>query len=319
MIDVAQIVLSIFGMIGIGYGVARCGYLSESAGDGLTDFVFNVAIPVLLFKTLAMADFHGASPWGLWASYFGAVAFVWILSHKMIRGLFGRDARAGVVAGVSAGFANTVLVGIPLVQSAFGEPGMVSILIIISINMPVMMFASIVMNEWAVRADGQVESSVDRGKLLRNFLRDLAKHPIIIAIAVGALWRFFQFPLGSVPGMIVNSLSSVAGPLALFASGMGLARYGISGNVQPALLITVMKLVAMPAVAMAIGLAIGLPPMAIAVVTITAASPTGVNAYLIASKFGTGQALASNSMTLSTAFAVATSAVWLVILRQLAG
>jgi predicted permease len=315
--DVAQIVLSIFGLIGIGYALARTGYLGESVGDGLSDFVFNLAIPVLLFKTLAQADFHGASPWGLWAGYFGGVAVVWALAHRMIRSIFGRDARAAVVAGVSASFANTVMLGIPLIQSAFGEAGMVSILIVISINMPVMMFASIVANEWAMRADGLESAKLDRMALVRRFVSGLVTNPIIVGIAIGALWRLTGLPVSGVPAMLVDSLSSVAGPMALLASGMGLARYGISGNIRPALLITVLKLAVMPAVVLAIGFAVGLQPLALAVVTMTAASPTGVNAFLIANRFGTGQALASNSMTISTAIAVATTVAWFLVLAEL--
>ena len=41
--------------------------------------------------------------------------------------------------------------------------------------------------------------------------------------------------------------------------------------------------------------AVGLPPLGVAALTLTAACPTGVNAYLIASRLGTGEALASNT------------------------
>ncbi len=317
MSEVAQIVLSIFGLIGIGYALVRSGYLSQDVGDGLAEFVFSVAIPVLLFRTLAEADFHGVSPWGLWAGYFGGAAAAWILSHRMIRRVFGRDARAGVVAGVSASFANTVMLGIPLIQHAFGEAGMVSILIIISVNMPVMVFASIVANEWAMRADGLATGETDRLDLARRFVAALATNPIIVGIVVGALWRLSGWPISGVPAVLIDNMAAVAGPSALLASGMGLARYGVSGNVRPALLITVLKLAVMPAIVLAIGSAVGLPPLAVAVLTLTAACPTGVNAYLIASRFGTGQALASNSMTISTGIAVATTAAWFFVLAHI--
>ncbi len=315
MSEVAQIVLSIFGLIGIGYALVRSGYLSQDVGDGLAEFVFSVAIPVLLFRTLAEADFHGASPWGLWAGYFGGAAAAWILSHRMIRRVFGRDARAGVVAGVSASFANTVMLGIPLIQHAFGEAGMVSILIIISVNMPVMVFASIVANEWAMRADGLATGETDRLDLARRFVAALATNPIIVGIVVGALWRLSGWPISGVPAVLIDNMAAVAGPSALLASGMGLARYGVSGNVRPALLITVLKLAVMPAIVLAIGSAVGLPPLAVAVLTLTAACPTGVNAYLIANHFRTGHALAANTITLTTACAVGTMGFWLWLLQ----
>ena len=43
------------------------------------------------------------------------------------------------------------------------------------------------------------------------------------------------------------------------------------------------------------------------------ALPSGVNSYLIAMQFGTGQALASNQMTIATACAVVSTAFWLAV------
>jgi hypothetical protein len=48
-------------------------------------------------------------------------------------------------------------------------------------------------------------------------------------------------------------------------------------------------------------LLLGLPPLVAKVAVVSAAMPTGVNPYLIATRFGTGQALASNTMTMTTA------------------
>ena len=50
MDDILNIVLPAFLLIGLGYFVARVGYLGESIGDALADFVFKVAVPVLLMK-----------------------------------------------------------------------------------------------------------------------------------------------------------------------------------------------------------------------------------------------------------------------------
>ena len=47
---------------------------------------------------------------------------------------------------------------------------------------------------------------------------------------------------------------------------------------------------------------------------IAAASPTGVNAYIVAARFRTGEALASNAITISTAGAVLSMMLWLTVL-----
>ncbi len=98
---------------------------------------------------------------------------------------------------------------------------------------------------------------------------------------------------------------------------MGLASYGIARNVSQALVITVFKLVVMPAIVLATGWAIGLAPLAVGAATLAAACPTGVNPFLIAGRFGTGEAIASNAIAISTAAGFVSTAIWLVILQWL--
>jgi len=311
-----ETVFVVFGLIAVGYGARRLNLVPESAGDGLAAFVFAVAVPVLLFRTLAEAEFGGFSPWGLWAAYFGGVAIAWSLGHALVARLFGRDARAGTVAGVSAAFANTVMVGIPLVQSAFPPAGMAVLLVLISVHLPVMFGASLFLSGIAARIDGAGTGDAKAGA--RRFLAGLSRNPIVLGIIAGALWRAIGLPLSGVPGRVVEAIAGIAGPAALIASGVGLARYGFRGNVRPALGLTVIKLLVMPAAVLGLGLSLGLPPLVVGVATAVAACPTGVNAYLIATEVGTGQALASNAMTASTLFGAATLSLWLPVIARLA-
>jgi predicted permease len=77
--------------------------------------------------------------------------------------------------------------------------------------------------------------------------------------------------------------------------------------------LSALKLFLMPAAALATAWLFGLPPLTAKVAVLAAALPAGVNSYLIASQFGTGQALASNQMTLTTALAVVTTSFWLAV------
>ena len=80
-----------------------------------------------------------------------------------------------------------------------------------------------------------------------------------------------------------------------------------------------LKLMLMPAVALAMALLLDLPPLAAKVAVVAAALPSGVNSYLIAARFGTGQALASNQMTIATACAVVTTAFWVSVVQSVYG
>ncbi|HOV02816.1 MAG TPA: AEC family transporter [Kaistiaceae bacterium] len=311
MQQIVDVILPVFGLIAIGYLTAATRLLSENVGDALGDFVFTIAVPLLIFRTLATADFAGAAPWPLWIAYFTGVAVSWGLALAVIRLGFGRDARAGVIAGVSSSFSNLVLVGTPLVMTAFGEEGLVPIFLVVSVQLPVMMVVSTLLIERAGRQDrGPV--AVESGGLAARLARNIFTNPLIVAILAGAAWRMTGLPIPGPAKSLVDGLAAAAIPCALFSLGMGLKRYGIAGNIGPATILTALKLIVMPAVVWAVVSRFpGVPPLWVKVLTIGAATPTGVNAYLIAVRFRTGHGLASNTITLTTALAVLTVTMWL--------
>jgi len=55
------------------------------------------------------------------------------------------------------------------------------------------------------------------------------------------------------------------------------------------------------------------------VAVVAAGLPSGVNSYLIAVQFGTGQALASNQLTIATGMAVFSTAFWLLVVQHVFG
>lgn len=311
----AETIAFVFGLVGLGYAAAWIGLLRPQAGDGLSEFAVTIAVPTLIFRTMAGLDFHGAAPWALWFCYFSAIPVVWGVGHLIMTRGFGRDAAAGVVGGVAASFSNMLLIGIPLLLGIFGQPGLDVISLLLSIHLPVMMAASIVLFEWA-RNGG---TAIDPAALLRDFLRKLLANPIIIGILAGIAWRFTGLPMPSLAGRFIDAFAGIAATVALFSMGLGLRKFGISGNIMPALALAVLKLFLLPAVALAVALAASLPPMTAKVMVVVAALPTGINPYLIATRFGTGQVLASNTLTISTGLAVLTTGFWLTVAQRVFG
>ena len=73
-------VLPVFGLIVLGYVFARLKLLDSATARGLTQFVFMLAIPALLFRTVALMKPLDAMPFGLWFAFFGGLALTWILT-----------------------------------------------------------------------------------------------------------------------------------------------------------------------------------------------------------------------------------------------
>lgn len=312
----AQTVLFVFGLVALGYLAGWTGYLKAESGEAISEFAVGVAMPLLLFRTMTNVDFHGAAPWPFWGTYFLAVAITWAIGHLAMTRIFGRDARVGVVGGVSSAFSNLVLLGIPFMLGVFGQPGIDVLSLLVAVHLPIMMMASIILFEiFGSRGDGQVHPL----KVLRSFLSKVFANPLILGILAGLAWRFTGLPLPALAARLVGALADITGPVALFAMGLGLGRFGISGNVRPALALSFLKLFAMPAVALALAWAFGLPPLTAKVAVVAAGLPSGVNSYLIAVQFGTGQALASNQLTIATAMAVFSTAFWLLVVQHVFG
>jgi malonate transporter len=81
-----ETILVVFALIAIGFGPAAGVRLIRSeTGDGLSDFVFTIAVPLLLFRTIATASFDHGAPWALWLTYFTAVLVTWTMAHLTIR------------------------------------------------------------------------------------------------------------------------------------------------------------------------------------------------------------------------------------------
>lgn len=313
---IVTIVLPVFGLIGLGWASAQTKYLTKETGEGLINFVFKVAVPILIFRTIATADLSGGDAWSLWAAYFIGVIVAWSLGTLVIRRVFGRDARAGVVGGVSSAFSNAMLVAIPMVLTAYGDKGASAVFVLLSIHLPIMMLASTLLQERALKIDGLSDGKTSLLDVLRKVATSLIKNPIIIGILAGGLWYLLDLPISGIPKILLERLGSIASTLALFAMGMSLHRYQISGNILPAIVLSCIKLMVLPAVVLLTTLYVfPLSPIWVKAIVVTAACPAGVNTFIIASYFKTGQALASNTITISTAMSVGTVAFWLFIVE----
>ena len=126
------IILPVFGTLGLGYAAARHGAFDEAANRGLSLFVFNFALPLMLFRAIAQADLPDAMPWGYLLSYYLGAFGVYALAMIGGRLLFGRRLDEQAVLGLGGGFSNTGMLGIPLVMTAYGPDAALPLFVMIA-------------------------------------------------------------------------------------------------------------------------------------------------------------------------------------------
>lgn len=306
-----DVVAPVFVLVGLGWAIAALNVLSREVGEGLVAFVFTVAVPVLLARTLVTGPAFDAGVLRLYAAYFGGVAAVWSAAALVVGRVWGRGARAGMIAGVAAGFSNIVLMGIPTIALAFGPAGSDVLFLLLAVHLPVMVAAATFHMEFALRADGVEAAPVSVLATARSVGRSLMRNPLVIGIAVGAAWRLSGLPFGGLPDRVAGLLGGAAGPVALFALGMSMVKYRVRGEIGPALLAAALSLFALPALVWGLGTALALPPLWLQVAVVSAAMPTGVNAYLFASYFKVAEGLAANTIVVATAGALVSVPLWL--------
>lgn len=284
----------------IGFGIARWKSWPRSFSDLLSRFVFNIALPALLFNM--MSDFSKLPPVDarLLIAYFGGCLIVFILGRMVGFTLFRLDGVAQSVFALGGVFSNNVLLGVPLAKSLLGDAALPSVALILVFNALTLWTLVTVSVEWARHGSLSLAGFT---KTARNVLTN----PIIAAILAGASFGMLGLPL---PGLIqapLTTLGWLAGPLSLAVVGMGLADYGIRQGWTQSLAICLLKLALLPLAVWLLASALGLPMLETRVIVLLSSLSVGVNVYLMSRQFNSMEAPVATSMLLSTALSGVTA------------
>lgn len=299
MLSSLLVVLPVFGLIGLGYVARWTKLVRETTGEGLSDFVFVLAVPCLLFRTLAKADIPASQPWGYWISYFTGLTIVWALAMLIAHRVFSRKGPELVVSGFAAAQSNTVFVGVPMILKAYGDAGAVPLGLLLAIHLPVTMTAATLLAE-------------GRSASLKMMARRLFTHPIIIGILLGSAVRPV---IGFIPAPVwtlVDLLAGAAVPCALISLGIAMRRYGLESGLGLPAVLSALKLGLNPLIVYLLATRVfEMPAHWSGVAVLFAACPCGINAYLFAERYRQGVADASSAIALSTMLSLFTTAAWL--------
>ena len=310
MNSILTTVLPVFGMIVLGYGLTRAKIFDLSAGKGITLFVFNVAMPALLFKTVATIGSNEAAPWGLWIAFFGGIAITWVITAFVSRFFEGLSATGGAAASMAAGFGNLALLGTPLALAHFGQAVAIPLGMILSIHAPVLWFAATLHREIA-RHSG----TFSLGRTGRELFLNLATNGIVLSLLAGTVWRFTGLGLHPIADEMLDMLAAASIPTALFALGVSLSGYSLRGQWNAMFAILALKMVLMPVVVfLLVRYVVPMPPLWAQLAVLFAAMPTGANAFLFAQRNEESVPTVSGAIALGTGLAAISALILLYLM-----
>lgn len=312
MLSILEITLPVFLIVGAGYLATRIGLFRDTYAEALMYFTQTFAIPCLLFLAIAKLDLAAVFRPEILLTFYTGSALSFLLGLGLARKLFGRSPGEAVAIGFCSFFANSVLLGMPLVERAFGTEALAPVIAIVSIHAPFCYTVGITSMELA-RADGR-----SLPETFKVVLRSILTNGLMVGLVLGFLVNLTGLALPAPLEASLRMMSQAALPAALFGLGGFLVRYGIGGQARELAMIGFIRLVVHPSIALVLATQVfGLSPLVTKALVLAAAMPPGVNVYVFANIYDRCKATAAASIITATIGAVFTATLWLSVLAAL--
>jgi hypothetical protein len=297
--EIFGLVLPFFGLIFLGFGVARVVRQPLEALAWMNVFIVYVALPSLFFQLLSRTPIERLTEWGY---IFGSVFSTYLMFALMFVGsavLSRGEIAESTIKGLAAAYGNIGYMGPGIALVAFGEDAAVPVALIFC-------FENIL--HFAIAPMMMALSGGDRrtpGALVLDVARKIALHPFIIATAVGVTAAAVQLAPPEPITRLLEMLARAAAPCALFAMGVTLALRPLKRVPAAMAPIAAIKLVLHPIVCWVMLSVVGdFDPVWVYTAVLLAGLPTATNVFVIAQQYGVWVERASASVLITTVLSV---------------
>lgn len=290
----------LFLLILLGYLVTKLRKWPSSASDFMSEFVFYVPLPALLFSTMARFSSLPPIDMRLLVAFFGSCIIVFVIGRLISWKLFGLDGVSQSVFGVGCIFSNNVFLGIPLAKATLGDASLPAVSLVVAFNALILWTLVTVSVEWSLHGSLSVKG-------FAKMARGVLTNPIVVSIAAGLAFDASGLAMPEVLDIPIKLLAQAASPMALVVLGMGLARFGLTSGWREGSVVAFLKLAVQPFVVWGLARLLGLPPLETRSIVMLASISVGFNVFLMANQFGKMQSATASSIVLSTLFAAVTT------------
>ena len=306
-------------LIAIGFIAGSARWIRVVAVKDLASLVFLLLAPALLFRTMSTVhveqlDFKPV------AAYFLAV----IILFGATLLLQGFNRRAAVLA-LASTFSNTVMIGIAMIGLMYGPPGLVTLLTLVSVHSLVLLTSATLVLELAVAheqkpggAEGVKAAPRHPLIIVLMALKNAFLHPVPLPIIGGLLFAQTGLAIPDVLDRPLALLANAFGPLALVLVGVTLANTPVGNYWRPALALAAVKNLLHPLLVFGLCRLLGVSGLPMVVMVVASALPIGANVFLFSQRYKVAEELITASVVVSTALALLTLTLVLLLVGRLA-
>lgn len=297
MLEIFLAIAPIFLLILLGYGLRRGGFPGGDFWEMNDKFVYWLLFPALLFFKTSTIDLTGelvrAFAVVIYSGFFCSVGFALVMTRLL--GLPG-PAASSVVQGAAR---HNSFVALAVAERLYGGEGLALAALIAALLIPMTNITVVTLMVTLVKGGG--------GRtMVPAILRDLARNPLLIAVAAGILVNLSG--LGPVPVLhdLFGILGAAALPVMLLGVGANLRVRTMAAAGLPTLISGVGKMLIFPLIILLVAPLMGLTGLPLLVALVFGAVPTAASGYTLARQMGGDAPLMAAIITLQTAVAIAT-------------
>jgi len=312
MFAVFLTILPVFLVLGAGFLAGRLQYLSDSVADSLNSYAIKFAVPVLLFMAMYRLELAEAFHLPMLVSFYTGAVFCFVAGIILARLIWKRRPGEAVAVGFCAVFSNTVLIGVPIAQLAFGEIIMTQVFGIIALHASLLYAMGMTTMEFA-RQDGRGLADT-----LKAAFSSVMANPLMVGIICGILMNLTGIKLFAQLEQALEMVRASAIPVALVGIGIALNRYKISAEIPETIMVTILALGFHPAIALILShYVFGLEAIYVQAAVLLAAMPPGMNIYIFANLYNRALGLSASVLIISNVVSIFTIPLWLILIKQL--
>ena len=312
MLSVFLTVLPVFLILGAGYIMGRSKYLPDSVADALNTYALKVAVPCLLFMAMYNLDFGKAFDLPMLTSFYTGALTCFILGIVLSRMFWGRRPGEAVAVGFCAVFSNTVLLGIPIMQLAFGDAALTPTFGIIAFHASSLYTIGMTTMEFSKQnGRGLVET-------LKASFSAVIANPLMIGILTGIAFNLSGLELFGPFEQALDMVRRTAIPVSLVGIGIVLTRYKISAEFTETMMVSGLSLLLHPTIAFVLSYHVfELELIYVQAAVIVAAMPPGMNVYIFANLYQRALGLSASVLVIANILSVFTITGWLLFIQSL--